>query len=298
MQLVKELKELLKEKRYSIAFAAKAIDISKTTLHLWMNGKYSGNIEKIEDAVDRFIEIEKLREGNIKLPFITTSIVQDVYDIAKTCHVESEIGVCYGVAGLGKTFAVKRYALDNPDVILIEADLGYTPKVLFSEIHKKLGFDGFGTIHKMFLDIIERLKGSGRLIIVDEAEHLPYKSLELLRRIYDKAEVGILLVGMQRLLDNLKGEKQQYAQLFSRVGIKTKLNTLTSIDEKAIISCVIENYNDVYDVLSTHCAGNTRVLSKILARSLRIASINRVEMNEDVVQASIEQIIMSNWYEW
>ena len=65
MQLVKELKELLKEKRYSIAFAAKAMDISKTTLHLWMNGKYSGNIEKIEDAVDRFIEIEKLRDMNI-----------------------------------------------------------------------------------------------------------------------------------------------------------------------------------------------------------------------------------------
>ena len=163
MQLVNELKDLLKEKQYSIANAAKAMDISSTTLHLWMNKKYKGNVQKVEDSVKHFLEIEKLREGNIKLPFITTSIVQDVYDIAKTCHVESEIGVCYGVAGLGKTFAVKRYALDNPDVILIEADLGYTPKVLFSEIHKKLGFDGFGTIHKMFLDIIERLKSSNDL---------------------------------------------------------------------------------------------------------------------------------------
>jgi len=294
MQLVKELKELLKEKQYSIAVAAKAMDISKTTLHLWMNGKYSGNTDKVEDAVERFIEIEKLREGKVKLPFIVTSIVEDVFDIAKTCHVENEIGVCYGNAGLGKTFAVKRYALENPDVILVEADLGYTPKVLFSEIHKKLGFDGFGTIHKMFLDIIDRLKDSGRLIIIDEAEHLPYKSLELLRRIYDKAEVGILLVGMKRLLDNLKGEKQQYAQLYSRVGIKFQLNPLTTTDQKAIISCAVDNYEGVYDALSTHCAGNTRVLSKILARSLRIASINRAELSEEVVQASIEQIITSN----
>ena len=60
----------------------------------------------------------------------------------------------------------------------------------------------------MMLDIIDKLKSSGRLIIVDEAEHLPYTSLELLRRIYDKAEVGILLVGMPRLMKNLKGDKK------------------------------------------------------------------------------------------
>lgn len=48
----------------------------------------------------------------------------------------------------------------------------------------------------MFSDIVDKLKSSGRLIIIDEAEHLPYKSLELVRRIYDKANVGILLVGM------------------------------------------------------------------------------------------------------
>ena len=40
MQLVNELKDLLKEKQYSIANAAKAMDISSTTLHLWMNKKY------------------------------------------------------------------------------------------------------------------------------------------------------------------------------------------------------------------------------------------------------------------
>jgi DNA transposition AAA+ family ATPase len=77
----------------------------------------------------------------------------------------------------------------------------------------------------MFLDIIDKLKSSGRLNIIDEAEPLPYKSLELLRRIYDKAQVGILLVGMPRLIMNLKGEKRQYAQLYSRVGIATRLNS-------------------------------------------------------------------------
>ena len=210
MSLIEDLNKLMKEKKYTYAYTAKAMNISPTALHLWINGNYKGNVKKIEDAVLHFIDIEKLREGRINIDFIETSVAEDVFNIAKVCHVENEIGVCCGVAGVGKTFAVKKYAIENSDVILIEADLGYTPKVLFSEIHKRLGYDGCGTIHAMFTDIIDKLKSSGRLIIIDEAEHLPYKSLELVRRIYDKANVGILLVGMPRLITNLKGEKRQY----------------------------------------------------------------------------------------
>jgi len=292
MSLVQELKQLLKTKNYTVAYVAKAINVSNATLHLWLNNNYKGNVKKIDEVVTRFLEIEKLREGRIKLGFVKTTIVDDVFDIAKTCHVENEIGVCCGDAGIGKTFAVKKYAIDNSDVILVEADLGYTPKVLFSELHKKLGFDGCGTIHWMFLDIIDRLKSSGRLIIIDEAEHLPYKSLELLRRIYDKAQVGILLVGMPRLIMNLKGEKRQYAQLYSRVGIAVRLNKLTEDDRKAIISSLLPDSKSVYPTLSAYCAGNTRVLTKLLVRAVRIAEINNIEVNEDVVQASISQIIM------
>ena len=292
MSTVEDLKKLLKIKKYTVAYVAKAINVSNATLHLWMNNNYKGNVKKINDAVANFLEIEKLREGRIKVDFVKTTIVDDIFDIAKTCHVENEIGVCCGDAGIGKTYAVKKYAIDNTDVILVEADLGYTPKVLFSEIHKKLGFDGCGTIHGMFLDIIDKLKASGRLIIIDEAEHLPYKSLELLRRIYDKAQVGILLVGMPRLIMNLKGEKRQYAQLYSRVGISTRLNSLADEDKKAIISSVIPNYKSIYPTLSDYCAGNTRVLTKLLVRAIRISELNGVEITDDVLQASISQIIL------
>jgi len=292
MDLREELKILQKEKKYSLAYMARAMNISSATLHLWLNNNYAGNVKKIDDAVSNFIQIEKLRNGRIKPDFVQTSIVDDVFEVAKTCHVENEIGVCCGNAGLGKTFAVKKYAIDNPGVILIEADLGYTPRVLFSEIHKKLGYDGCGTIHAMFTDIIDKLKSSGRLIIIDEAEHLPYKSLELLRRIYDKAQVGILLVGMPRLIMNLKGEKRQYAQLYSRVGIAVRLNPLTKEDITAIISSVIPDNTSVYPALSEYSAGNTRVLTKLLVRAVRIARLNNMDVDNEVIQASISQIIM------
>lgn len=287
-----ELKDLRNEKCYTVSFVAKAINVSNATLHLWLNDNYKGNVEKINDAVRNFLEIEKLREGKVSIDFIKTSVVEDVFDIARVCHVEGEIGVCCGNAGIRKTYAVKRYAIEKTDVVLIEADLGYTPKVLFTELHKKLGFDGIGTIHNMFGDILNKLKSSGRLIIVDEAEHLPYKSLELLRRVYDKANVGILLVGMPRLISNLKGDKRQYAQLFSRVGIAARLNPLSKSDVKAIINSVLPNHKSVLKALVEFSAGNTRVLTKLLVRAIKIAQINNRVVDEEVVQASISQIIM------
>ena len=292
MDLKTQLKNLIKEKNYSISYVARAINVSTATLHLWINDNYKGKVEKVTKAVEQFIELENLRNETIDIPFVNTSIAEDIFEIAKICHVENEIGVCCGDAGLGKTYAVKMYNIEHSDVILIEADLGYTPKVLFSEIHKKLGFDGVGSIHSMLLDIIGKLKYSGRLIIVDEAEYLPYKALELLRRIYNKAKVGVLLVGMPKLLKNLKGDRGQYTQLYSRVGIVKELAPLTKEDGLEIISSVTPNAKSIYPQISTYCGSNTRVLTKLLVRALRIAKINETELDEDVLNQSLTQLLL------
>lgn len=293
MALTEDLKKIIVEKKYSNSFVAKALNISPATLHLWLNNKYAGHVDKVNEAVAKFIEIEHLREDNVQIQFIKTSIVKHIFEIATTCHVENEIGVCYGNAGLGKTFAVKRFAIENPGVILIEADLGYSPKVLFSELHKKLGFDGTGTVHEMFLNIVEKLKYSGRLIIIDEAEHLPYKSLELIRRIYDKANIGILLVGMKRLINNLKGANGQYAQIYSRVGIVTELTKLTNNDEEAIIRSLIPKYKFSFKTISDASKGNTRILTKLLVRAIRIVQFNKgSEFDDAVLNTSIRKTIL------
>lgn len=292
MKLQDELKQLIKEKGYTLSYVSRAINVSNATLHLWLGESYTGNVNKVSESVRNFLEIEKLRAKKISIEFVNTSVVEDVYDIARICHVDGEIGVCCGEPGVGKTYAVKKYAIENTDVILIEADLGYTTKVLFSEIHKKIGFDGLGTTHNMLQDIITKLKSSGRLIIIDEAEHLPYKALDLVRRIYDKANVGILLVGMHRLIMNLRGEKRQYAQLFSRVGITTKLIGLTQADMKEIIRSVLPESREVYKSLYESCAGNTRVLVKLLVRAIKLAQINNTKIDKEIINASINQIII------
>jgi DNA transposition AAA+ family ATPase len=116
----------------------------------------------------------------------------------------------------GKTDAVKAYANDDPDVIPVEAAIGMTAKAMFSELAQRVGLDGEGSTNDLFVEVCRKLKGSDRMIIIDEAENLAYRTLEFVRRTYDMAKIGVLLVGTRRLITNLRGRRGQYAQLYSR----------------------------------------------------------------------------------
>jgi DNA transposition AAA+ family ATPase len=258
-----------------------------------LNNKYKGREDYISTIVRDYLEKQKESSTSLyETDFIMTSVAQMVFEVARLSHRGREICVCYGPSGVGKTEAVKKYARLNQDVILIEADLGQTAKVLFADIHRKLGLDGYGTVHSMFEDSIARLRGSGILIIVDEAEHLPYKALELLRRVYDKAGIGILLVGMPRLISNLRGRRGEYAQLYSRVGAAPRLGTLRADDTRMIVDSLLQSQDNVWKAFHEASGGNTRTLSKLILRAKRIAELNNTSITTQVVQETAKMLII------
>ena len=128
-----------------------------------------------------------------------------------------------GDAGMGKTMIMRRYATENLSAVLIEADPGYTARVVLEELCNKLGLAKRGNMHELSEAIIQALRDSGKVILVDEAENLPYRALETLRRIHDKSGIGIVLAGMPRLILNLKGKRGEYKQLYSRVGFALRM---------------------------------------------------------------------------
>jgi len=289
-----ELKNWMDDTNTSMSAVARGLGISPTAVSQYINNKYQGDVAKIDDAVRSFLDRqrEKASAPRRKLEFIQTSVSKKVFEVAKICHLDGELGVAYGGAGLGKTEAVKEYARQNSDVILIEADLGYTARVLFRELHKRVGLDGVGSIDCLKNDVIQRLRDSGRLIIVDEAEHLPYRALELLRRVYDKAGVGILLVGMPRLVANLRGKKGEYAQLYSRVGIAANLQPLQEKDTENIVHTAIPGSNGLWKAYHESSHGNTRVLTKLIMRSIRVAEINELPLNAEIVRETAKMLII------
>jgi DNA transposition AAA+ family ATPase len=295
MNMKNEIKQYMHEHdELSQADVARALEISSTTFNLYLNDSYTGNVAKIDDKVKNFLELQKERMSSPKgnIPFQITTNVKRGFETAKLCHLDGEIAVLYGEAGCGKTTLLKEYARRNQDVIFIEADLGFTTKILFRKLHREVGLDGLGCIHDMFEDVVTKLKNSGRLIIIDEAEHLPYRALELLRRVYDKANVGILLSGMPRLISNLRGKKGEYAQLYSRVGLATKLESLRHQDTEAIVKSFLPSSNGIWKEFHEYSRGNTRILCKMLQRSKRLSQINECDVTKEIVKKTADMLII------
>lgn len=298
------LKRLMEEKGLSLASISRALGMSTAAISQYLAGIYPGNVAKIDDSVKGFLQraSEKASSGRKrKLDFYLTSQAKRYFEVARTAHLEGVMGLLIAESGLGKTTAGKEYARRNSDCIFIEADMGYTARVLFREICKGLKIEPkpnvgayAGSLHEMLEAVVERLRGSGRLIIIDEAEHLPYRGLELLRRVHDKAEAGILLVGMPRLLNNLTGRGWEYKQLYRRILAHGKMEELKAADTEEIVRKELQGDNQqqgLWQAFHREAAGNMAYLEMLLHRAGRIAGLNNIEITEEVIKRAGETLL-------
>lgn len=292
MDIRAELRELMDSHNYSTAFVANATGLAKSTISMWLNGNYNGKNDKITDAMNNFIQREKERSVENDLPFVDISIVKYVSEIGRLCHTQGKIGVCVGRAGLGKTVAVKKYTKDFQDSILIESDSGYTAKSLLKEIHRRLGLSSKGSVYDLMDEVVRKLNQSGRLLIVDEAENLPYRALEITRRIHDKTGVGVLLIGRSILLENLKGYNNQYDQLYSRVKYTKIIDRLLIQDVIKILESIGQD-TKLAETYLLYSDGNTRRLEHLISHSISVAKFNRKAMVDETVIKQTSKLLMA-----
>lgn len=287
-----ELKTLMETKAYTISYVATAIGVAKSTISMWINGTYKGDNTKITDKVNNFLQRENERKNNEEIPIVDISIIRYIFEIGRLCHTKGKIGVCAGRAGLGKTIAVKEYTKNFLDAILIESDSGYTAKSLLLEIHKRLGLSGKGCAYDLMNEVVNKLNNSGRLLIIDEAENLPYRALEITRRIHDKTGIGVLLVGRNILFENLRGFNNQYDQLYSRVKYHKLLDRLLIQDVTKILNAAGQD-SDLAETYLFYSDGNTRKLEHLITHSISIAKINGFEKVDSTVIKHTSKMLMA-----
>lgn len=276
---------------------AKAIGENQGGLNQWLQGKYTGNSDKFDLAVQAYLEREmgKLAISKLEEVLVKTETTKRILFHAQSVHESLDNGLLYGNAGVGKTTALKYYAQTHPDVILIEGMPTYTPAVVIKTIAKRVGVPIAGSLNDMNEAILERLIGSGRMIIVDEAENLSTRALEILRRLHDIAKVGLLLAGTPRLLVNLMGRHGELAQLHSRVGKTLQLPERVADEELVQIARV--TLSDVSDVLIgeiVKCAnGSPRRLWKMMDNCNRLSKQHQEPINADMVAAAKQYLLGS-----
>ncbi|MGL5344826.1 MAG: AAA family ATPase [Plesiomonas sp.] len=296
MNLITQLKDVMERHGYSQAQVGRAIGRSGATINQFLQGKYTGDNNGLEERIESFVnrELEKQKAKRITASFVETSTARKGLEVLAYAHQECEMCVMYGAAGLGKTMILREYAQRNKGVILIEADPGYTARTLLGELCRQLGVKVRGNIHELIDACVRELHGSTRLVMVDEAELLPYRALEVLRRLHDKSGIGVVLTGMPRLLINLKGRGGEFAQLYSRVALGFNLGeTLTRDDFNQIAEDMMPEAadGDISNALYERSMGNARRLFKLARGVYRICDISQANVSIKAINKFAEMLI-------
>lgn len=285
------LKAHIQDTGLSQAKAGAQLGVSATVINQYLKGTYPGDVAKIDRAVQQLIERHQSKTKDVPTDFVATPTAKNIIEACGLAHAMRDIYLVIGEAGLGKTMALKQYAETNANVVMLEVDPTYSARVLLTELCNTLGVTTARNNHAMMSAIIDKLKGSDRLLIVDEAELLTYKPLEILRRIHDKTGIGIVLAGMPRLRANLRGSRGEYKQLFSRIGlaldIKTRLPA-ADIGQFCEVALGTDEFNERLNKVS---GGNARRLNKLLRGINHMSNVNKAPVDEAMIDRFAEMLI-------
>jgi len=271
---------------------ATGLGISPTTFSQYLNGKYPGDNAKIDEAVIGFLERQTEREAGAKIApaagYAQTRQAKMATNVLRACHIDGDMGVIISNAGLGKTTAISHYARQNDGVIYLTARPTVNIKVLLVQIAEAIKIHSGGVNDRLLRAIVKMLDGTGRMIILDEAQFLTGICLETLRYIHDEAGVGLVYAGMPALHQVIMSEEH----IHSRVGAVAHLPPLDERDVRAILEATGTRITDSgVKALAHDCDGSARRLMKILKHACRLA--NGAEVTPSAITTATKQIMVA-----
>lgn len=187
----------------------------------------------------------------------------------------------------------RQAAPGSPIIYLRERDLSVAEKISAFEAEQRLHL-----LQRQLSDQLAAVSDPTTLIIIDEADRLKEAGLEQLRDIFDRHDIGIVLIGMPGIEKRLA----RYPQLYSRVGFVHHFRPLSPkevrrvLEEKNLPWSFVENAlqdEEVMAAILRVTGGNFRLLDRLLTQTGRILEINHLDrVTREAVEAARESLVI------
>lgn len=220
---------------------AKKCGIPQGTLGPWLDDKYPGRSDNVARKMLAFKQnVESANKVNDALPvdpgyFETDTSVK--FEKLLTLAHTGRITVIGTGPGTGKTITINEYQNARSEVFVATmAPSKRTLGQMITEVQLAL---------KMIprklraadssREVMNKLTGRNALLVIDEANHLTYESIDELRSWHDATGVGLCLAGNEELVREIQQGKNRdaYARLNSRIARIYVQNTPTEYDVAA-----------------------------------------------------------------
>ncbi|GCF11400.1 AAA family ATPase [Dictyobacter arantiisoli] len=281
---------------------------------------------------ERTIQREKTRgQEPLLSTFVETRQYQRFVEGCQTCRQHRFIGVCYGEAGVGKTRSARRFTqwdqmerqLAGESIKEGEEGKGdgkiafYTPGTLMSPkrleqevLHLHVQMGRLSSLTPPLMQTQGVPRGGYRvtelnwdLLVIDESDRVKPMGLEVLRDLYDRSQMGLMLIGMPGIEKRLA----RYPQFFSRVGFVHEFCALSAEELREILQqqvYLVDNPGEE-DLPATEAldeealaaiirmtGGNFRLIHRLLTQVERILRINHLsKVTKAVVEAARSSLV-------
>lgn len=270
---VERITQWLQANGKSRSWLGKRANVASATLSQILSTKYPSNPAAQLRACIAAIEVETERMADGPAGYVKGSVHKLVAVVCDRTRKHRNFGVVCGFVGVGKTRSLKEYRAAKSQTLLIEVSPNMTPGVLLTDLLHQLGTAVPPGLDRKFKEVVRVISGTNMLIILDEAEKSSELALEYVRRIRDMAEVGVVLVGTEKLMAKIKPHHSNFDQIRSRVSMWPRtIETITrdDADEMARAGLTdVEVSDDVLDSLWDYCAGSARVLNESLIPAIK-----------------------------
>ncbi len=226
-----EVRAIMENEGKSYGDIAAESGIPRGTLSPWMAGTYPGPEAPTAAKVKTYLESRKAK-AQVIIPTVPgyqeTETALAIHDTLRFAHVMPDLSVYTGPAGIGKTSAINQYQKDNSNVWIVTIDRSTSElRSALLRTCEALKIDGSldtKSSEQLVRRIVAHIRDKNGLLIYDEAQYLSSEALDQIRSMYDasKQTVGIAFVGNASIYTRLvgAGEKEDYAQLYSRLGVR------------------------------------------------------------------------------
>ncbi len=234
------VEKLIESKLVTASQVAKEISVSTATISQVRKGTYKADSAPIIEKLNKWLRMRDERSAtpNINPGFVMTKTAEQITADLTYAQVTESIVVIFGASGVGKSETLREYQRNNNNVWKVTAapSRSSLTECLY-ELAMELGMDDAPRIKgKLSRVIRNRLMGSEGLVIIDEADHLDYPTLEELRILQEETGVGMVLVGNNKVYTQLTGGRrnEDFARLFSRIAKKRGIHKTKEADVRAI----------------------------------------------------------------
>jgi DNA transposition AAA+ family ATPase len=254
------------------AIRARMARVSAASLSQILRGGYAVSpaplLTKIESAT-RHAEADEGQAQRV----VETSVYRMIWQGCDMARRYRNFAVLTGYVGTGKTFALRHYVQSRPNTWLIEASPTMTPQSLIRQLARAVAGVEKGSVADKFDQIIENLKDTDSLLIVDEAETLTPHQLHTIRRVRDLARIGVAFSGTEHLSGLIRPAHGQFDQIRSRVGFWPETVKGVTAEDAAALTQAAFGAEDVPEEviarLYAYSKGSARMLVEGLIAGVR-----------------------------